>query len=180
MQLLARVLDLDDVETEYLLNLGTPNPKRRRRHRRTERVPERLHHLPAAFEVPAFIEGRYSDVLASNDLAVALSPRLTPGHNRLRSLLLDPEERRFRTDWETACGDAVAGFRNFIADGSTDPRAVELMGELTLASARFRQLWERHDVRRLAGGSTTVNHRTDGPLHLHREKLPVEDVVLVL
>ncbi|PHV69096.1 helix-turn-helix domain-containing protein [Williamsia muralis] len=180
LQSLARVLDLDDVETEYLLSLGTPHLKRRRRQRRAERVPERLHHLLAALEVPAFIEGRYFDVLGSNDLAAAFSPRLTPGHNRLLSLLLDPEERQFHADWDTACADAVAAFRNFIGNDSTDPRAVELVGELTLASARFRQLWERHDVRRLAGGTTTVNHPTVGPLHLHREKLPVEDVVLVL
>ena len=42
--------------------------------------------------MPAFVEDRHFDVLASNRLAMALSPRLRPGGNRLRSLLLDPED----------------------------------------------------------------------------------------
>jgi hypothetical protein len=45
---------------------------------------------------------------------------------------------------------------------------------------RFRTLWARHDVQKLEGGSITVNHPTVGPLSLHREKLPVGDLILVL
>jgi transcriptional regulator with XRE-family HTH domain len=179
LESLARVLQLDEVETEYLLSLGTPRP-RIRRQRRAERVPVRLRHLLAALDVPAFIEGRHFDVLASNHLAVAFSPRLTPGHNRLRDLLLDPEEREFHDDWENATAASVAAFRSSIGDDITDARAVELVGELSLASARFRQLWARHDVLHLGGGTTTVNHPTVGALRLHREKLPVADLILVL
>src|SRR6187551_3634024 len=84
LEALARVLELDDVEREYLLGLGTARPRARARRRPPERVPARLHHLLAAIDVPAFIEGRSFDVLASNPLAVALSPRLRPGENRLR------------------------------------------------------------------------------------------------
>lgn len=179
LESVARVLQLDDVETEYLFGLGTPRP-RNRRPRRTERVPARLHHLLAALDVPAFIEGRHFDVLASNVLATAFSPRLVPGRNRLQDLLLDPEERRFHDDWDTATVDSVAAFRSSIGDDTTDARAVELVGELSLSSARFRQLWARHDVRHLEGGTTTVHHPTVGALHLHREKLPIAGLVLVL
>lgn len=38
----------------------------------------------------------------------------------------------------------------------------------------------RHDVRRLEGGTATVNHPTVGALRLHREKLPVGDLTIVL
>jgi transcriptional regulator with XRE-family HTH domain len=179
LESLARVLHLDDVETDYLLGLGNAGLRVRGR-RLTERVPERLHHLLAALEVPAFIEGRYFDVLASNPLAVAFSPRLAPGHNRLWSLLLDAEEREFHDDWSRATADSVASFRSSIGDDVSNPRVVEIVGELSLASARFRQLWARHDVRRLEGGTTTVNHPTLGSLHLHREKLPVGGLILVL
>lgn len=179
LQALARVLRLDDVESEYLFSLATPIQRSRGR-RRSERVPPRLLHLLGALNVPAFVEGRYFDVLASNEMASTFSPRLTPGHNRLHSLLLDPEEREFHEDWDTACADAVAGFRAFIGTETTDARAVELVGELTLASARFRTLWARHDVGRLIGGTTTVNHPIVGPMTLHRDKLPVDDVLLVL
>ncbi|MEO7124128.1 MAG: helix-turn-helix transcriptional regulator [Lacisediminihabitans sp.] len=179
LESLARVLQLDEVEAEYLLSLGTTHPRIRPR-RRTERVPARLHQLLASLEVPAFIEGRYFDVLASNPLAVAFSPRLTPGNNRLRSLLLDPEEREFHEDWESAVAEFIAVFRRAIGDQTTDAHAVELVGELSLSSARFRSLWARHDVRRLDGGTTTVNHPTVGALKLHREKLPVDGLTLVL
>jgi transcriptional regulator with XRE-family HTH domain len=176
---LARVLNLDDVEQQYLLDLATPR-RRARPRRRTERVPARLHHLLAAIEVPAFIEGRAFDVLASNPLAVALSPRLQPGHNRLRSLLLDLEEREFHTDWEAAVAHFVGSFRMSVGEDTDDARIVELVGELSVASAMFRGLWARHDVRRLKGGTTSINHPVVGELHLHRDKLPVDGLTLVL
>ncbi|GAB2961446.1 helix-turn-helix domain-containing protein [Nonomuraea fastidiosa] len=177
---LARVLHLDEVEQQYLLDLAAPPRPAAPRRRRAERVPARLHHLLATIGVPAFIEGRAYDVLASNALALALSPRLRPGENRLRSLLLDPEEREFHADWERATEEFVGAFRQSIGEDTDDARVVELVGELSLASARFRTLWARHDVRRLEGGTAVVNHPMVGTLHLHREKLPVDGVLLVL
>lgn len=177
---LARVLQLDDVETEYLVGLGAGRPRPRRSRRPEQRVPARLHQLLAALEVPAFVEGRTFDVLASNAVARAFSPRLVPGHNRLRSLLLDAEERAFQDDWERATVDAIASFRHVVGDDVTDTRAVELVGELSVASARFRSVWARHDVRPLTGNSTVVHHPAVGTMHLHRDKLPVDDVVLVV
>ncbi|WP_454048697.1 helix-turn-helix domain-containing protein [Cellulomonas sp. Marseille-Q8402] len=179
LESLARVLLLDEVETEYLLGLASGRPTTRRRRRR-ERVPDRLEHLLAALDVPAFVEGRYFDVLAANPLAIALSPRLAPGHNRLRSVVLDPEEREFHDDWDTAVVDTVAAFRHTLGDDISAPRAVELVGELSLASARFRSVWARQDVRRLEGNTADVHHPVVGALHLHREKLPVGGVILVL
>ena len=176
---LARVLQLDEVEHRYLLGLAAPPPRARPR-RRAEQVPARLTHLLAAVGVPAFVEGRAFDVLAANPLAVALSPRLRPGGNRLRSLLLDPEEREFHADWEAATAEFVGAFRGSVGDSADDPRVVELVGELSLASARFRALWARHDVRRLPGGTTSVHHPVVGELRLHRDKLPVGGLTLVL
>jgi transcriptional regulator with XRE-family HTH domain len=179
LESLARVLRLDDLEQEYLLGLAAPRP-RPRRQRRPERVPARLHQLLASLQVPAFVEGRAFDVLASNPLAVALSPRLRPGHNRLRSLLLDPEEREFQHDWARATEGFIAAFRKSVGDDIDDPRIVELVGELALSSERFRTLWARHDVRGLEGGTATVHHPVVGELHLYRDKLPVDNLLLVL
>jgi len=180
---LARVLQLDEVERRYLHGLAGAGPAQRRRdraRRAPERVPPRLHQLLAALGVPAFVEGRAFDVLAANPLATALSPRLRPGQNRLRSLLLDPEERAFHQDWEASTAGFVAAFRESIAQDADDPRVVEIVGELALTSGRFRELWARHDVRRLEGGTARVNHPVLGPLSLHRDKLPVDEVILVL
>lgn len=179
LESLARVLRLDDVEQEYLLGLAAARPRARRR-LKPERVPPRLHQLLASVQVPAFLEGRAFDVLASNRLAVALSPRLQPGYNRLRSLLLDPEEQAFQQNWDRSTEGFIAAFRKSIGDDTDNPRFVELVGELALSSERFRTLWARHDIRGLEGGTTTVNHPVVGELRLHRDKLPVDDLILVL
>jgi hypothetical protein len=67
-----------------------------------------------------------------------------------------------------------------IGDDIDNPRFVELVGEFALSSERFRTLWARHDVRSLEDGTTTVNHPVVGKLFLHRDKLPVDDLLLVL
>jgi transcriptional regulator with XRE-family HTH domain len=178
LQAIARVLNLDDVETEYMLGLSSPRARARRK-QPTPRVPARLHHLLAAVNVPAFIEDQHFDIVVSNQLALALSPRLCPGRNRLRSLLLDPEERHFQHDWEAAVVDSVAAFRRSVDDSVSDRRAVELVGELSVASSRFRTLWARHDIKAL-GYTSTLNHPAVGELRLNREKLSVGNLILVL
>ncbi|MEU6739798.1 helix-turn-helix transcriptional regulator [Streptosporangium sandarakinum] len=179
LESLARVLHLDDVERRYLLGLAAARPSTPRR-RRPEHVPARVHELLAHLQIPAFVEGRAFDVLASNPMAVALSPRLRPGENRLRSFFLDPEEQAFHRDWAKAAAGFVATLRTTVGDDTDDPRFVELVGELALSSQRFRTLWARHDVRGLDGGTTTVDHPVVGELRLHRDKLPVDDVILVV
>ncbi|MFJ2954368.1 helix-turn-helix transcriptional regulator [Streptomyces sp. NPDC087270] len=179
LESLARVLGLDDVERTYLLGLAAARPRAPRR-KRPEQVPARVHQLLAQLPFPAFVEGRAFDVLASNPMAVAFSPRLRPGHNRLRSLFLDPEEQAFQQDWTKAAAGFIAALRTTIGDDTDNPRFVEIVGELALASQRFRTLWARHDVRNLDGGTATVHHPVVGELRLHRDKLPIEDVILVV
>ncbi|MGD8194592.1 helix-turn-helix domain-containing protein [Herbiconiux sp. P18] len=179
IEALARVLQLDEVETTYLVSLGSPRPHARR-YPREERVPARLNQLLATIAAPAFIEGRCFDVLAANPSAIAFSPRLAPGNNRLRSLLLDPEEREFHRDWEQSVSAFIALFRHSIADRVDDVRAIELVGELSLASARFREEWARQGVRSFVGGGVEIDHPIVGELQLHREKLQVEGLVLVV
>ncbi|MFD3452854.1 hypothetical protein ACFWVC_11800 [Streptomyces sp. NPDC058691] len=81
--------------------------------------------------------------------------------------------------WEAAVVDSVAAFRRSVDDIVTDQRSVELVGELSMASNRFRTLWARHDIKAL-GYTSTVNHPVVGGLHLNREKLSVGDLLLVL
>lgn len=178
MESLARVLRLDDIEADHLMSLGDPRSRVRRAKAsgRAERVPARLRDLLAALNMPAFIENRYFDVLAANPCAIAFNPRLEPGNNRLRSLMLDPTERDFHDDWETAVDEFIAAFRRSLGDETDDSRAIELVGELSLASARFRS----HDIRQLAGGTAVVSHPSLGALRLHRERMPIDDLILVV
>jgi transcriptional regulator with XRE-family HTH domain len=174
LESLSRVLQLDDDATTYLLGLGADKPRRpRRRRRRRETVPPGIAKLVATLPLPAFVEGRYFDVLAANALATALSPRLVAGGNRLRDVFLDPAEQSLYPSWEAVTANVVAGFRQSVGTDTDDPRFIELVGELSLASPRFRQLWARHDVRARRGASMHVDHPQVGELWLNREKLNI-------
>jgi hypothetical protein len=98
-----------------------------------------------------------------------------PGGNRLRDVFLDPAERAMFTDWELAARSLIAGFRQSIGTDTQDQRVVELVGELSVASPRFRELWARHDVRALQSGTLTISHPQVGELTLHQEKLLVPE-----
>jgi transcriptional regulator with XRE-family HTH domain len=173
LESLARVLQLDDDGAAYLLSLGAEKPRRTRRRPRPEVVPAGIRALLGALTLPAFVEGRCFDVLAANPLATALSPRLVPGRNRLRDVFLDPAEQALYPDWEAAGAALVAGFRESVGTDTDDPRFIELVGELSLASDRFRRLWARHDVRARAGAAVTLDHPQVGELTLNREKLMI-------
>jgi transcriptional regulator with XRE-family HTH domain len=170
LESIARVLQLDDDTMAYLLGLAADKPRRPRRPRK-ETVPPGIVKLLAALPLPAFVEGRYFDVLAANPLATAVSPRLAAGANRLRDVFLDPAERALYPDWHRATEGLVAGFRQSVGTDTDDPRFIELVGELSLASARFRQLWARHDVGGRRGAPVLFDHPQVGELRLNREKL---------
>ncbi|MEW1642045.1 helix-turn-helix transcriptional regulator [Streptomyces sp. NPDC091219] len=176
LEAIARVLRLDGTATAHLLRLGADGPRRRRArpHRRKETVPPSITKLLTALPLPALVEGRYFDVLAANPLATALSPRFAPGANRLRSLFLDPAEQALHPQWEHSSGGIVAAFREAVGTDTDDPRYIELVGELSLASPLFSRLWARHDVRSCEGASKYLDHPQVGALHLNRERLSIE------
>jgi hypothetical protein len=137
-------------------------------------VPVGIRQLLDVLDLPAFVEGRLFDVLAANRLATALSPTIRPGVNRLRTMFLDTTERDLYPDWEQAIGGMVAAFRTSLGAGlADDARAAQLVGELSLASEQFRQLWARHDVKALTGAPMRLRHPDVGLLELRREKLPI-------
>ncbi|MCW2541744.1 MAG: transcriptional regulator [Frankiales bacterium] len=54
-----------------------------------------------------------------------------------------------------------------------DPRLNELVGELSLGSERFRQLWAKQDVHNKESGTSRMHHPVVGPLELRTEKFVV-------
>jgi transcriptional regulator with XRE-family HTH domain len=174
LESIARVLQLDDVMTSYLLGLAAERPRRARRRPRREIVPSGIAKLVDLLPLPAFVEGRYFDVLAANPLAAALSPRLVVGGNRMRDVFLDTAEAALFPNWEGAAAGLVAGFRQSVGTDTDDPRFIEIVGELSLVSPLFRQLWARHDVGSRQGAIMVFDHPQVGELRLNREKLRVE------
>jgi transcriptional regulator with XRE-family HTH domain len=180
---IARVLQLDDDHTAHMMSLVAEAPRRQRRRRRKETVPPGALKLLDSMVQPAFIEGRYFDILAANSLARALSPRLAAGGNQMRDQFLDPDQQSFHPDWEPMTECFVGNLRQAVGTDIDDPRFIELIGELSLGSARFRQLWARHDVRAQFGAPVRMNHPQVGEITLNRERLAIngtDDLVLVV
>ncbi|EFE68751.1 helix-turn-helix transcriptional regulator [Streptomyces viridosporus] len=171
---LARVLRLDDTATSYLHLLAAPRPRTTRRRPRRPSVPPATAQLLDVIGLPAFVTDRTLDVIAANPLATALVPSVRVGENRLRSFFLDPAEQALHADWTRTAAQCVAVFRRRLGSDVDDPRIVRLVGELSLASAEFRQVWARHDVRPVVDKPIRMNHPQVGELSLTLSKLDVD------
>lgn len=172
IEAIAQVLHLDAAGTQYLSSLARPASRRPARPRR-EIVSPGIQQLLDVIGLPAFVEGRTFDVLASNALGRAVSPNLIPGRNRLRDIFLDPAEQQLYVEWSRLVSSMVAGFRASVGTLGDDPAVIQLVGELSLASEKFRQLWARHDVEVREGGWARLQHPQYGELELRREKLQI-------
>lgn len=173
LEAIARVFQLDDEHLAHLLSLAADRRRRARRRPRTEMVPASTVTLLSSLPYPAFVEGRYFDILAANTLASTLSPRLSVGHNQLLDVFLDPAEHTLHLDWDGTTRCYVASLRLAVGVDTDDQRFIELIGELCLASPRFRTLWNRHDVATQRVTSVPFHHPQVGEIRLHRERLAV-------
>jgi hypothetical protein len=173
---LARALQLDDDATAHLHRLAAPPARRRHRTPRPEVVPAGILQLLGSWsQTPALVYGRYMDVLAVNPLASAVFPYYVKGENLVRAAFLDPSVGDMYGDWDSVTESTVAGLRALVGPDVDDPRLNELVGELSVRSERFRQLWARHNVRPKRSGTMRIDHPLVGPLELSYEKLPIPD-----
>ncbi|MFH8466487.1 helix-turn-helix domain-containing protein [Streptomyces sp. NPDC017991] len=185
LEALADVLNLDASATEHLIGLARARPSQARgtgstagrgrgAARRPEAVPPDILQLMEAWpNNPAYVENRFTDVLAANALARALSPNHAPGSNIMRAVLLDESERELRRDWDELTEAGVAALRANVGPDVDDPRLVELVGELSVRSERFRYLWGRHDVRPKQSRLLRLRHPKVGDFELHSSKLGI-------
>ncbi|MFI1071664.1 helix-turn-helix domain-containing protein [Streptomyces puniciscabiei] len=176
LQAIAGVLRLDADATAHLVGLAQDRPGPGLRSGRPARqVPESLLELIDGWpRNPAYVQNRYTDCLAANALATALTPTYRPGVNLLRAVLLDPAERELRRDWADLTEEGVAALRAEAGADTDDPRLRDLVGELSLRSERFRTLWARHEVRPRRGRVSHLAHPQVGELDLRSTKLSVD------
>lgn len=177
LEALADVLRLDAEATAYLIGLAQERPRsapKPRRRVQTEPVPPSIVELIEGWpNNPAYVQNKYTDVLAVNALCTALSPNYAVGVNLLSSVLLDPAERALRRDWDDLTEDGVGILRSELGSDVDDPRLMELVGELSVRSERFRQLWARHDVRPRRGRVSLLTHPEVGDIALQSDKLTI-------
>lgn len=171
---LARALKLDEPATAHLHAISQPAPPHGRSEVR-EQAPRSIEMLIASWpDTPAFVQGRYMDVLAANAMATALAPTiLTPGVNIVRATFTDPEVRKLLSDWDTIASGAVARLRGLAGADVDDPHLAELVDELSANSDDFRRRWERHDVDVRTLPTRTIKHPIVGPIELLTETLAI-------
>jgi transcriptional regulator with XRE-family HTH domain len=171
---LARVLRLDADATDYLYELARPRSWPRRPVSEREQVSPGLLRLMRSWSyTPAFVNGRWLDVLARNPLAGVLHEGLEYADNLLRLTFLNSGAREFYPDWEQVAHNRVAQLRAAAGADLDDPDLASLVEELSLKSADFRQLWARHDVSGVTREVRYLHHRKVGVLELTCEMFGV-------
>ena len=175
---LAGALRLDDAERGHLYRLAGDGPAVTSA--AAEAVPpdvavllDRLH--PG----PAYVTGRYWDVLAANQAARLLWadwPARPPGErNLLLWMLTAPEARTVFVEWDRETAAQLARFRSAAARHPEDPRFAELIAAVRATGPRAREWWSRHEVAPLASGTKRLRHPELGELHLRHTVLQLAD-----
>jgi hypothetical protein len=86
--------------------------------------------------------------------------------NHFRYVFLDDRARTFFEDWAAVAHDSARLLRSEAGRDPHDPGPVQLIEELSEASAEFRQVWAQHDVRLPATGRHRFQHPGAGRLDL--------------
>ncbi|MBA2952061.1 helix-turn-helix domain-containing protein, partial [Streptomyces sp. PSKA28] len=175
LDVLARVLHLDDDERGYLFQLAGKTSTRARRRGMQKVQPQLQRVLDDLTATPAIVQGRRGDILAWNALAAALVTdfaRIPEKHrNYPRITFTDPAMRTLYADWETSAQTAVAQLRMEAAQYPEDPRLIALVGELSMRDKQFAQWWGDHRVAARTVGTKTLNHPIVGELVLDWDTL---------
>jgi transcriptional regulator with XRE-family HTH domain len=177
---IARALRLTDAEHAHLTHLAKPKQHKKKQTARPQQVRGALAQLIETFDgTPAYITGRRSDILVWNRMAAAVFgdwAELPPQErNWARMVFLRPEYRDLFVDWEQKAYDMVSFLRMDAGCHPDDPRLSALVGELSVKSEEFRQLWATHDVKEKSHGVKRLHHPLVGELSLHFESFRLVD-----
>ncbi|MER5781438.1 helix-turn-helix transcriptional regulator [Streptomyces mobaraensis] len=178
----ARALRLDAVEREHLYRLARPwsDAERPDGSAPAQRVRPGLRRLlDSVADVPAYIVGRNTDVLAWNRLAAALITdfgALPPRQRNLaRLVFLDEGVRGLYADWRGKASDVAAYLRLDAGRHPDDPETAALIAELSDASSEFREAWAEHRLKDKTHGRYLYRHPAVGELDLGFEALRLPD-----
>ena len=97
------------------------------------------------------------------------------GRDRTREFFLTESARKVFPDWEQDALSLVAELRVQAGRRPSDARLTALVGELSIKSPQFRELWAKHPVREKTHGSKVINHPVAGRLELTFDRLALAD-----
>lgn len=176
LEAVARALQLDDAERDYLFDLArsanAPAVVRRRKPKQWTARPGLQLALDVITAGPAFVRNGRMDILATNDLGRAFYDWVLDGParaNLARFNFLDERSREFYPDWDAAADIGVAILRTEAGRDPRDKQLHDLIGELSTRSDDFRTRWGAHNVRRHGTGTKNFHHHVVGDLTLTYE-----------
>lgn len=173
----ARSLQLDEAEREYLFNLArSAAPGRARSPRPSTSVRASVQQvLDAISDAPAWVRNGRHDIVAANRMGRALySPVFDDPHrpvNTTRFIYLSPNAPDFWRDYDKIATDAAAMLRREAGLNPHDPDLVRLVGELSTRSELFRERWASRDVMLHRSGRKRLRHPIVGDLDLDFESM---------
>lgn len=174
---LARTLELDEAEREYLFALAraaTPGRKQRPQATMTVR-PAVQQVLDAMADAPAWVRNGRHDIVATNRMGRALyapvfdDPRRPV--NTARFTYLNPAAREFWREYDKVANNAAAMLRLEAGRHPHDPDLIRLVGELSTQSELFRERWASRDVVLHRSGIKRLRHPVVGDLDLNYESM---------
>lgn len=182
---IARALRLNDAERRHLRDLAAgararPTVRRPPPERMT---PDLVQLVEALQDVPVLVLGVRSDVLAWNRTGHALfAGHLDPAGpdtarnrpNMARLVFQDPHTRELYADWPAKARAVVGTLRLAAGQNPHDAALSALIGELTVQSAEFSDLWAAHRVK--TGGDATyeMRHPLVGAMTVTQQALRTE------
>lgn len=176
----ARILNLDDAERDYLFNLAKA-PKRNASDGAVPRpvrpgIAKMIHQFD---HQPAFVLGPRMEVLAGNELAWALledfPARPAGDRNLLRWILLHSPARELYLDWAVVASEMVGVLQLEASARVDDPDLAALVDELATASREFRTWWSAPNPQTRTAGTKRFHHPVAGRLTIDWEAFTVPD-----
>ncbi len=179
LEAVARALRLDEAERAHLYNIAKPTRRPGRTRPQSVR-PSQQWLLDALYATPAYILGRRLDVMAWNDMASALLTvdlAALPANRRNmgRLVFLDGNAHELWVSWDRKARETLGGLRMQAGHYPDDPQLANLIGELSLKSPEFRQLWAEQTIWATPNGTMQFAHPVVGDLTLAYEALAVPD-----
>lgn len=169
---IAAALRLGGEERAYLHSLAD-SPRMLQDNAEPENLPQGLQQLlDHQRELPAYVLGRFWDVLGWNRAAAGLFgdfgtwPRNE--RNLLRYTFCNPAARRLIVDWDARARRLAAEFRADCGPYLKDPFLMRFVARLEADSPEFMRLWRMRDVVARAGGSRRFRHPTLGPIEVEQ------------
>ncbi|MCQ4210317.1 helix-turn-helix transcriptional regulator [Streptomyces longispororuber] len=177
---LSRALRLDDAARGHLHRLARlrhhrPPPS----HYPTEIRPQLRQVLAALDAFPALVLNHRMDVVAYNRPAGLLYGDLdtvpAAERNLARAVFLDGGRGHVYVDLDACRADTVSHLRHAAGEFAGDPELAALIGELSIGSRRFSELWGAADVGVRSHGPKRFRHPMIGEITLHQERFVLPD-----